>query len=426
MLTNKKIIQSISLLIFLWSCNTTAIINNAKPISSDKKYANVKTGLDVLLENHIDKLYGNKIALVTNHSGLDMFGESNVSRFLSLDSINLVKIFTPEHGFTGLIPDGEAIEHDTVSQLLPPIISLYGTSKKPTLEMYHDIDLIIYDIQDVGARFYTYISTLGLVMETAGETNIPVIVLDRPNPIGNKVEGPVLDIDYKSFVGQYPIPIRYGMTIGELAKMIVGEKMINPVPEIIIIPMKNYKGHFYYDKTKLPWVNPSPNIVDLETAFVYPGLNLLQGVNVSNGRGTYLPIKRVGAPWIDSKQLLSNLKNENLHGVTFVESIFTPTPLPSMAVAPIFQDTKCYGIDINVTDPTIFNSVETGLTVLYYLNKMYPDSFSIKPKSIARLWGSNYLNDQLKEGKNPEEIIDFYQENLNNFIQIQKKYLIYQ
>jgi uncharacterized protein YbbC (DUF1343 family) len=180
-----------------------------------------------------------------------------------------------------------------------------------------------------------------------------------------------------------------------------------------------------YGETKLPWVNPSPNIVDLETALVYPGLNLLQGVNVSNGRGTYLPIKRVGAPWIDSKQLLSNLRNEKLNGVSFVESIFTPTTLPAMATAPIFQDTKCYGIDINVVDPAIFNSVETGLTVLYYLNKMYPDSFSVQPKSIARLWGSNYLNDQLKEGKTPAEIVESYQSELEQFLQIRKKYLIY-
>jgi len=196
MLINKKIL-SILLIIFLWNCSQSSINNSINAIPVNYKTIFVKTGLDVLMENHLDKLYGRKVALVTNQSGLDMYGVSNVSRFLANDSINLVKIFTPEHGFTGMIADGEHIESETTSTVLPPIISLYGKSRKPTLEMYKDIDLIIYDIQDVGTRVYTYISTLGLVMETAGEANIPVMILDRPNPIGNKVEGPVLDINHK-------------------------------------------------------------------------------------------------------------------------------------------------------------------------------------------------------------------------------------
>lgn len=423
---NTKIILTILSIIIFLSCSQTSINNITGPISSNNKNIIVKTGLDVLLEHHLDKLFGKKIALVTNHSGLDMFGESNVLKFLTNDSINLVKIFTPEHGLTGMVSDGELIQHETVSHLLPPVISLYGKSKKPTLEMLNNVDLIIYDIQDVGTRFYTYISTLGLVMETAGKVKIPVMVLDRPNPIGNKVEGPVLDIDYKSFVGQYAIPIRYGMTIGELAKMLIGEQMINPISELIVMPMENYKSNFFYNETNLPWVKPSPNIVDLETVFVYPGLNLLQGTNVSNGRGTYRPIKRVGTPWINSKQLLNNLENENLPGVTFVESRFTPTPLPSMASSPTFQDIECFGIDINITNPTIFKSVLTGITILYHLNEMYPDSFSFIPKSIANLWGSDFLYNQIPNGSSPAEIIDFYQEELNNFLQIRKKYLIYE
>ena len=402
-----------------WSCNPPKINIEEYPTNS------VKTGLDVLFDKHLDKITGKNIAIVTNQSGLNKNGKSNISMLLENDEIKLVKIFAPEHGFTGLYADGEHIDNDTSLKLLPPIISLYGKSKIPTVEMFEGIDLIIYDIQDVGARFYTYISTLGVVMETAGKANISVMVLDRPNPIGDKVEGPVLDIDFQSFVGKYPIPIRYGMTIGELAKMIVGEQLIKPIPKLEVIPMENYESTYTYKDTKLPWVKPSSNIVDLETAFVYPGLCLLQGTNISDGRGTYEPIKRVGAPWVNSKQLSINLNNENLKGVTFTEVNFTPIIIQSMATEPKFQDIECHGVDINITDNSNFKSVETGITILYQLIEMYPDKFSFIKDSLERLWGSDTLYDQLNNGDNPKQIIESYQKELDEFLKIRDKYLIY-
>ena len=225
MLINKKTIQTILPVIFFVGCSHISINNSVRTTLPNDNNTIVKTGLDVLMEKHLDELNGKKVALVTNHSGVDMFGKSNVSRFMEHDSINLVKIFTPEHGFTGNLPAGEHVYYDSVSSKLPPIISLYGKTHKPSQEMLSNIDLIIYDIQDVGVRFYTYISTLGLVMEAAGEANIPIIVLDRPNPIGSNIDGPILNENYKSFIGKYPISTQYGMTIGELAKMIVNEKM---------------------------------------------------------------------------------------------------------------------------------------------------------------------------------------------------------
>ncbi len=424
MLTNTKIIQIILSVMLLWSCSQTTIINNDESTSSTKKTI-VKTGLDVLLENYLDKLYNKNLALVTNHSGLDMVGESNVLRFLNLDSINLVKIFTPEHGFTGLIPDGEVIEHDTVLQLFPPIISLYGKSKKPTLEMYKDIDLIIYDIQDVGARYYTYINTLGLVMEAAGEANIPVIVLDRPNPIGNEVEGPILDEYYKSFVGQYPIPIRYGMTIGELAKMIVGEKMIDPIAELIVIPMQNYQSNFFYNETNLPWTNPSPNIPNLETAIIYPGFCLFEATNVSEGRGTYSPFIQIGAPWIDANILISLLNKQNLPGVIFKQTQFTPVSIATMSKYPKFENIQCNGLEINIINRNDYNSILTGVTFLWAINKLYPNKLILNKESMERLWGSNQLIMQLKEGCTPIEIVNSFQDDISYFQEIRNKYLIY-
>lgn len=426
MLTNRKIIQSILPIIFLLGCSPISIKNDDISISPTEKEKIVKTGLDVLLKNHLDKLFGKKIALVTNHSRIDKYGESNISHFLAIDSIQLTKIFSPEHGFIGNLPAGEHVDYNSVFYELPPVISLYGKTRKPTQEMLSNIDLIIYDIQDVGARFYTYISTLGLVMEAAGEANIPVIVLDRPNPIGGRIDGPILDGNYKSFIGQYPIPVQYGMTIGELAKMIVGEKMIDPVPELTIIPMENYSRNYFYDETHLQWTNPSPNIPDLETAIIYPGFCLFEATNVSEGRGTYSPFKQIGAPWINADSLIYLLDEQNLPGVIFKPIQFTPKSIPTMSKYPKLENQICNGIKISITNRDIYKSIITGVTALWAINKLYPDSLIIRKDSLGRIWGSDNLLTQLLEGKTPSEIINSYQIELNNFIKIRKKYLIYE
>jgi uncharacterized protein YbbC (DUF1343 family) len=425
MLTITKIMHNFLFVLIFLGCSPVALNTGSDKKLTTNSDAIINTGLDILLEKHIDNLYENKIALVTNHSGIDKNGISNISRFITQDSINLVKIFTPEHGLAGLIPDGEIIEGDSSSQLLPPIISLYGNSKKPTLEMYNDIDLIIYDIQDVGARFYTYISTLGLVMETAGEANIPVIVLDRPNPIGGDVNGPILKENYKSFVGKYPIPIQYGMTVGELAKMIVGEEMITPTPILTVIPMENYNRNLYYDETNLPWTNPSPNIPDLETAIIYPGLCLIEATNVSEGRGTYSPFKQIGAPWIDADSLMYHLNKQNLPGVIFEPGQFTPMSIPTMSKYPKHKNEICNGIELNITNRDNYNSILTGITLLWAIYKLYPNELIINKESMGRLWGSDNLFQLLQDGKIPLEIIKSYQTELEQFLQIRKKYLIY-
>ncbi|MFC1785081.1 exo-beta-N-acetylmuramidase NamZ domain-containing protein, partial [Candidatus Neomarinimicrobiota bacterium] len=385
----------------------------------------VKTGLEVLLEDYIDKIYDKNIALVTNHSGIDKSGDSNVSRLLNFDSIQLVKIFTSEHGFTGMVPDGEHIKNDLTSLNSPPIISLYGKTKKPTQEMLSNIDIIIYDIQDLGARFYTYISTLGLVMEAAGEANIPVMVLDRPNPIGGKIDGPILYDKFKSFIGMYPIPIQYSMTVGELAKMVVGEKMIEHLPELTVIPMENYNRNLFFDQTYLPWKNPSPNIPDLETAIIYPGLCIFEATNVSEGRGTYSPFKQIGAPWIDAKSLINLLSELRLSGVIIKPTQFTPVSIATMSKYPKFENQNCNGVNISITNRDVFNSILTGVSVLWSINKLYPDNLLINKDSMGRLWGSDNLYKQLQEGKTPSEIVNLYQNELNNFKQIRNKYLIY-
>ena len=264
--------------------------NKSRPI---KEKLTVLNGIDVLLEKKLHFIKSRKIALVTNHSGIDKNLIPNYKRLMEIDDLELKVIFSPEHGLFGEAAAGEKVDYNGQIKTLPKIVSLYGDNRKPTQTQMEDIDIIIYDIQDIGARFYTYISTLGMVMESASKYGVKVLVLDRPNPIGgNIVEGPILDLKFQTFVGYYPIPTRYGLTIGELALMINGEKWIDGNPELEIVKMKGWTRDLWYDQTKLPWVKPSPNIPDLNTAIIYPGMCLLEATNISEGRGTKKPFKK--------------------------------------------------------------------------------------------------------------------------------------
>ena len=364
----------------------------------------VLTGLDVLLEKKIDLITGKAIALVTNQTGVDRYGIPNYKRLLALDDIYLKVIFSPEHGFFG--EADEKITYDKKITDLPEVFSLYGTVRKPTPEMLQDIDLIIYDIQDIGARFYTYISTLGLVMEAAAELQIPVLVLDRPNPIRSDiVEGPLLDLNYQSFIGKYPIPIRYGWTVGELAQKIVAEQWIPAVPSLSVVSMEGWYASLWYDETNLPWVKPSPNIPDVGTALIYPGMCLLEGTNVSEGRGTDHPFKWFGAPWINGKILSQELNKLHLPGVVFVPQSFTPISISGVADKPKYENQLCDGIEIRVITRNEYQSLNVGVTVLKKLQELYPENLVFKEKRLNRLWGSDTL---LKELQKKQKQIYFY------------------
>ena len=356
----------------------------------------IKTGIDILLDKKQNLIINKKIALVTNQTGVDQYGIANYKRLMDLEKIKLEVVFSPEHGIFGET-DKEVTYNDEIENL-PKVYSLYGKVRKPTRGMLDGIDIIIYDIQDIGARFYTYISTLGLVMEAAAELNIPVLVLDRPNPIrGDIVEGPLLDLEYQSFIGKYPIPIRYGWTVGELAEKIIQENWINPTPQLTVVPMEGWNTSLWYDETTLPWVKPSPNIPNLETALIYPGMCLLEGTNISEGRGTNHPFKWFGAPWIDSKNLSQELNNLKLSGVVFVPKSFTPLSIPGVADKPKYEEQLCHGIEIRIIDRNKFNSVKTGVNILKTINEMYPDSLIIKEKRLNKLWGSDILLKELQE-----------------------------
>ena len=388
------------------------LIGSAPPQTLLKQKVQILTGLDILINKYKEQIKGLSIALVTNQTGIDKQGIPNYERLMELDDVHLKKIFSPEHGLFGEEAAGETLRYDNTKTELPEIISLYDAGKKPTDEMFNNIDLILYDIQDIGSRFYTYISTLGLVMEKAGELGIPVWILDRPNPIsGTKIEGPILDITHKSFVGYYPIPIRYGLTVGELGRMILTEKWIDPIPKLEIISMEGWARNLWYDETNLKWIKPSPNIPDLETAILYPGICLLEGTNISEGRGTENPFKWIGAPWLNGELLATELNKEGLPGVSFTSVEFTPIELPGIAINPKYQGESCSGVKIKITNRNTYKSVQVGITILSVLQLLYPEKIEYKP-FLNNLWGRDDLAAQLKTKLTLDQLIDSIEEEI--------------
>ena len=370
----------------------------------------VRTGLDVLINEKLEFIKGKKVGLVTNHTGIDRSGKPNYEILMQLANVDLQVVFAPEHGFYGNVSAGQKVDGQEQDGL-PVIYSLYGKTRKPTPDMFDGLDLIVYDIQDIGARFYTYISTLGLVMEAAAEAKIPMILLDRPNPLsGLNIEGPILDPKHKSFVGMYPIPICYGLTVGELARMIVGEKWIAHIPDLIVIELEGWKRTMFYDETGMPWVNTSPNIPDLETAIIYPGMCLFEGTNVSEGRGTNHPFKYIGAPWINGQQLTTAMNNLNLEGVDFEPVSFLPLSIPGRAENPKYKNEECFGVHVIIIDKLKYRPVHTGVQLIQTIKKIYPEKFEWSD-FIYKLWGIDSLLE--------------YDLRDESFKQMAKKYYLY-
>ena len=384
-------------------------------------------GADRLLSEYSNLIEGKRIGIVTNPSALLSTGVHLVDTLFANKRFTVTTLFGPEHGIRGKAPAGEKVGDNTDSKTGLPVYSLYGKNRQPNKEMLKNVDVLLFDIQDVGARFYTYISTLFYTIKSGAENNIPVIVLDRPDPInGVYVDGPIRKEEQASFVGIAPIPIAYGMTTGELAKYFVGEKLIGKdlQPNLTVIELKNWKRDSYYDDYNNIWIRPSPNIPDLNTAIVYPGMCLIEGTNVSEGRGTYHPFLTIGAPYINSKELIDELQNDDL-GVKLDEMEFTPKSIPEMSTSPKYKDEKCYGFKIEISDRQKFKSVEFGIRLLCSLKKVFPNDFKLKESSIDRLSGDPKIREMIDSGKSADDIIAYWQDELNNFKQIRKKYLLY-
>ncbi|MFA6978055.1 MAG: DUF1343 domain-containing protein [Ignavibacteriaceae bacterium] len=390
---------------------------------------NIATGADLLLSENIDLIEGRNIGIVTNHTAVLSNGIHLIDALYSSEfRIKIVALFGPEHGIRGQVQAGEKIENLIDEKTLIPVYSLYGKNKKPTKEMLKGVEVLVFDMQDVGARFYTYISTLYYSLQAAAENNIPIVVLDRPNPIGGYyVDGPIRHDSLSSFVGIAPIPIVHGMTFGELANYFNEEKLLgnNLHATLEVLQMKNWKRNYFFDDLNLPWIKPSPNITDLQTAIIYPGTCLIEGTNISEGRGTAQPFLIIGAPFINAKQLVNELQKFKFKGLTFSGTTFTPQNIPNVAENPKYKEIICNGIEIKVTDKNKVESVKFGIALLYTLHKLYPNKFSFKDKSFDLLSGDAKLREQLLRNVKPDKIYKSYQKELSSFKEIRKKYLLY-
>lgn len=387
----------------------------------------VQTGLDMLFQVHIQKLQGKHIGLVVNHTAVDRNRIHLVDRLLDQD-ISIKAIFAPEHGYRGEAAAGQKIQDGVDPVSGAKVHSLYGINRKPSAEMLKGLDVIIYDIQDVGVRFYTYISTLGYVMQAAAEAGIDFWVLDRPNPINGYVaDGPVLEWEFQSFVGLYPIPVRYGLTVGELSRMIVSENWLDFAENFrpVVIRMEGWDRIMWFDDTGLPWVPPSPNMPDLETATVYPGMCFIEGTNVSEGRGTNRPFLQIGAPWIDGGELALTLNARQLPGVDFQPVEFRPVDIPGRAVSPKYEDELCKGIAIQVTYREYFESVRTGIHVLHVLKLMYPEKFRWRDNAIDRLYGSDNLREFFQTGAPVDSLFTIWEDDQLTYSGLLHYYMIY-
>ena len=389
--------------------------------------AQIINGADLLFSENSELISGKNIGVVCNHTALLSNGTHLVDALLDQKNVKVKAIFTPEHGFKGLAEAGEIVDYKNNLYKNIPIISLYGKERKPSAENLKDIDLLIFDIQDVGARFYTYISTLYYTLESAGENNIPIIILDRPNPIGgNYVDGPVLDLKFKSFVGIASIPIAHGMTVGELAKYFVGEQLIPTWKNIslTVIECKNWGREIpneFFDK----WNSPSPNINSVETAIVYPGICLLEGTNISEGRGTELPFIQFGAPFINPKDVIALIKKQKTAGIELEPVSFIPKDIPEIATNPKYKDELCNGLKVKITAPDKFESVKFGVIFISVVSRLYPKEFKFKNASFDRLSGTDKLRQQIEKKLSPDKIFASWQKELSKFKKIRKKYLLY-
>jgi uncharacterized protein YbbC (DUF1343 family)/CubicO group peptidase (beta-lactamase class C family) len=375
----------------------------------------VLTGLDVLAEQKFAPLAGQRVGLITNQTGLDREGRRNVDLMLQA-GVRVQALFSPEHGISGQ-EDRPEVAHTTDSSTGVPIWSLYlGENRRPSEEMLRDLDALVFDIQDVGVRFYTYISTMGYAMEEAARRRIPFYVLDRPNPInGVRVEGPMLDPGLLSFVGYFPLPIRHAMTAGELAGMFNEEKQLGA--DLQVIPIKNWQRGDWFDSTGLAWVNPSPNIRSLNAAILYPAVGLLEySPGYSVGRGTDAPFEQIGAEWIRGRELAAYLNGRFVPGVRFYPTQFRPD-------SSVLAGVQLEGVRLIVTDREAFSSQRLGLEIAAALERLYPLRFSLDAN--RRLIGSQAVLDALAAGGDPRHIQQASQDTLANFLRLRAKYLLY-
>jgi len=386
----------------------------------------VQTGIDVLEAHAFDLVRGttlngdatkNKIGLLTNQTGVDSQGRRTIDVLSQAQGVSLDAIFSPEHGVTGTL-DTTDIENSKDAATGIPVYSVYGetdAARRPPIALLKTLDAVVVDIQDVGVRFYTYETTLGYFLEAAAKAGIEIIVLDRPNPItGSFIQGPISDSGHESFTNYSSLPVRHGMTMGELAKLFNGERGINA--RLQVVPLEGWMRGDWYDSTGLAWINPSPNLRSLMEATLYPGVALVEGTNVSVGRGTDTPFELLGAPWINAAELAQYLNARNISGVRFIPVTFTPS-------ASTYAGQKCQGVNIVLVDRYAFDAPELGMEIASALHKFYPEPFHME--RMNELVVNQTVYDAIAKGEDPRRVAEDWREPLEKFRELRQKYLIY-
>src|SRR5467141_4825232 len=377
------------------------------------RVARVQTGLDVLEAQKFAPLRGKHVGLITNHTGLDSQGRSTADVLSRAAGVQLIALFSPEHGLAGRNDEKISTTEDPSTGL--PVYSLYGETLRPTDEMLKGIDALIFDVQDAGVRFYTYTATMAYCMEEAAKRNIAFFVLDRPTPIGGEiVEGPMLDADKTNFVGYFPLPVRYGLTIGELAQLFNAENHIGA--DLHVIAMKNWHRNYFFESTGIKWIPPSPNLRTTKGSILYPGIEILQNAGVSVGRGTQTPFEEFGAPWLNGDDVASALNGRHLPGLHFTAQPFIP-------IVGLYSGERCGGVVVRITERGAVRSMRMGLEIAMILHRLYPQQFD--PEKLLLLIGSSDTIQQLQSGTPPEKIVASWSTALTAFDQIRRKYFLY-
>lgn len=385
--------------------------------------AAVKTGLDNVYE-YRNFFADRRIGIIANQTAQNGKGRFIVDVLKEIPRAKVVALFAPEHGLWGAQEAGADVSTVIHPAYKIPVHSLYGRGlegAKPSSNMLKDVDVLVFDIQDIGARFYTYIWTMTLAMEAAAETNTQFVVLDRPNPTsGGRVAGNVLETEYATFVGLHPIPVVHGMTVGELARLVNGQGWLEQgvQADLQVIPLKGWQRGMWFDQTGLTFIKPSPNIPDLETALVYPGLVLFEGTNVSEGRGTTLPFKQFGAPWFKSRSLLAELRALKLPGLSFETTEFKPESSK-------YRGKRCQGIRLCITDRSRLDSYFTGIQIIKAVHALHPNEFKWHERHFDRLCGTDAVRKVILESACLESLREQWQGKLKAFEDIRQRYLIY-
>jgi len=426
----KAVITSVLLLLITTLVTGCSPGEPGEPDEESQSTATVKVGAELLFSDYLHLVENRRVGVITNHSAL-VDGEHLVDRIHQHPDIELVALFGPEHGIRGTADAGEHVDDSIDEQTGVTVYSLYGQTNRPTAEMLEGVDVLIFDIQDVGTRFYTYPATMGRAMVSAAEAGIPYLVLDRPNPIGGeRIEGHIREDRYQSGIGLYPTPVTHGMTTGELALMIKDQSWHDGLEELElhVVPMSGWTREMLWDQTGLDWVPPSPNIPDVETAVVYPGTCFFEGTRASEGRGTYRPFLQVGSPFVDSEAVSADLNSRNIPGLQFHPVTFEPVSIPGMASEPKLQNETVHGVRLEVVDAGSVEPVLAGLNILQSVYSHLPESaredFFIERGMQIRA-GNDDVQRLIEQGEDMNRIAD-WEEDVSRFRMLRQPYLLYE